>query len=139
MIDAKTLDYTFDEESGFGEPEVKAAPSLTALQKLGLALVGLGLLSLAVQVFAGFGNGTWLGLGTSFGALVLGAIVTFWAGYKDTIPGIKHNGTWFGSLTGRGAFAWVAGIFMTGFYVLLYWYPEYLGYQQAVWANGARG
>ena len=47
--------------------------------------------------------------------------------YKNTLKGIKNNHNWFASLTSRGAFAWILAIFLTGFYVLLYWYPHLLG------------
>ncbi len=138
MIDASTLDYDFDEEAGFGEPAPEPRPVMPALQRLGLAIVGVGLLSLLVQVFWGFGNGTWLGFASSLGALSAGAMLTFWASYRDTTPGIKHDGVWFSSLLARGALGWVAAILMTGLYVLLYWYPEYLGYQPAVWGDGGQ-
>ena len=91
-----------------------------------------------MQVFWGLGNGTWLGFASSLGALSAGGMLTFWASYRDTTPGIKHDGVWFSSLLARGALGWVAGILMTGLYVVLYWFPEYLGYQRAVWADGAQ-
>ena len=33
----------------------------------------------------------------------------------------------FKSLTNRGLWAWILGIVLTGFYIILYWYPQYLG------------
>jgi hypothetical protein len=41
--------------------------------------------------------------------------------------GIKNNGVWIKSLSSRGALAWVSGIVLTGFYIILYWFPQYLG------------
>lgn len=127
-------DYDFDEEAnGFGEPqETPPPPPLSLPQKLSLALVGLALLSIVIQLAEQqFGEsvrltGTWLGFLSSIPLAALGAALYFWASYKDTHPGIKHDGVFFGSMTGRGALAWVAGIGITGFYVLLYWNAEYL-------------
>ena len=131
MIEERLLDYSYDEESGgFGEPETPHAerPKLSGLEKGGLALVGLGLLSLTVQTAGGPLAGTWPGLLTSFGFLCGGAMLYFWANQKDAEPGIKHDGTFFRSLLARGGLGWTAGIVMTGFYVLLYWSPHTLGH-----------
>ena len=131
-MDAKTLEYSFDEEAfGFDEPvtpEGVEPQGLSGGEKGALGLVGLGLLSLIVQSFGGPMAGTWLGILTSFGFLAVGGVLTFWLQLKDTHAGIKHDGTWFSSLLARGSFGWIAGILMTGFYVLLYWYPETLGH-----------
>lgn len=137
MIDAKTLEYDFDEEAlGFGEPETPedvAPRGLAPGEKLGLGLAGLGVLSAAVQVAGSSLNGTWTGFLTSFGLLATGAVVTFWAQLAGTSKGIKHDGTFFGSLLNRGMLGWLAGIVMTGLYVLLYFHPQYLGYVPEVW------
>ena len=57
MIDAQVLSHDFDEEAvGFGKPETPAAEpaaELSLAHKGALALVGIGLLSLVVQVFSG--------------------------------------------------------------------------------------
>ena len=45
--------YDFDEEQGFEEPARAEPMALPAAQKVGLALVGLGLLALIVQVSGG--------------------------------------------------------------------------------------
>ena len=51
------------------------------------------------------------------------------------IPGIKNNGIWISSLTNRGLLAWISGIIITAFYVILYWFPMYLGLGQGEQAN----
>ncbi len=72
-MDPQLLSYDFDEEGvGFGTPETPAAdpsPGLSVGQKAALALVGIGLLSLTVQIFGSPLTGTWYGLASSFGAL----------------------------------------------------------------------
>ena len=136
MIDRATLEYDFDEEDlGFEPPPQAARPELKASQKGALTLVGLGLAALIVQTAGGPLAGTWPGFALSIGLLSVGGALTFWLGLKDTVPGIKHDGIWFSSLLARGGAGWVAGILMTGLYVLLYWYPQYLGMR--VDANGA--
>src|SRR5690606_2302572 len=47
--------------------------------------------------------------------------------YQNKIAGIKNDGIQFRSLTSRGFLAWILGIFLTGFYIVLYFYPQYLG------------
>jgi Pyruvate/2-oxoacid:ferredoxin oxidoreductase delta subunit len=138
-MDARTLDYDHDEEAlGFGEPETPegVAPSgLSAAEKASLALVGLGLLSLGVQVFGGTLNGTWTGFLSSFGLLSVGGALTFWTQLRGSSAGIKHDGSFFHGLVNRGMPGWIAGIVMTGLYVLLYFQPRYLGYAPAIYGS----
>ncbi|MEM7309224.1 MAG: 4Fe-4S binding protein [Planctomycetota bacterium] len=134
MIEERLLAYDYDEElEGFGEPETPLAdePSLSGAEKGALALVGLGALSLTVQTAGGPLAGTWPGLLSSLGLLSLGAVLFFWTSLRDTTPGIKHDGTFFRSLLTRGGLGWLAGIVMTGFYLLLYWFPASLGHSDA--------
>lgn len=46
--------------------------------------------------------------------------------YLTRPEGIKNNGAWLRSLTARGIWGWLVGVVITGFYVCLYWFPEYL-------------
>lgn len=46
--------------------------------------------------------------------------------YFKAIPGVKNNGVMQNPATNRGAIAWGVGMLMTGFYILLYWFPSYL-------------
>ena len=60
--------------------------------------------------------------------LILGGIVWFsFAQYQGRTHGVKNNGIWFSSLSNRGILGWVLGVWITGFYIVLYFYPEYLG------------
>jgi ferredoxin-type protein NapH len=129
MIDADTLAYDFDEEArGFGEPQAPLErQALGGAQKGALALVGLGLVALLVEAFGGPLAGTWPGLVLSFGALALGGGLAFYLEHAGTEPGIKHDGNAFASLKARGALGWTAGVVMTTFYVVIYWYPALLG------------
>ena len=97
-------------------------------------LTGLFILLLAVFNIDLPGKGWWLTL--SIG-LIFGA--TYWfskVAYANKEKGIKNDGVWFKSLSSRGFWAWIAGIALTGFYVILYFFPEYLGLVQGGQSKG---
>ncbi|MDA0974195.1 MAG: FeS-binding protein, partial [Bacteroidetes bacterium] len=94
---------------------------------MALGLIGVGILFLA---FFGVEVDAPLFLTISLLTMLSGGIVFGLAAYKNTSEGIKNNGVWFDSLTGRGVVGWSIGILLTGFYVLLYWFPAILGLGQ---------
>ena len=101
-----------------------------AIQKAGLALAGLGLLTF----FLAWGNvpiPKALGLAVALGGIIIGTTIYSWRLYKNEPEGIKNNGVMFKSLTSRGVIGWTVGVILTAFYVLLYWFPEYLGYKES--------
>ncbi|WP_124981773.1 4Fe-4S binding protein [Nonlabens xiamenensis] len=106
-----------------GEPP----KSLNTGQKLFTAIGWAGMAILLMAAFnVNFPNKTlWLSL--SLGAISAGIIGFAWASYKDKSAGIKNDGVWFKSISGRGIWAWLAILSLSGFYVLLYFYPQYLG------------
>lgn len=55
----------------------------------------------------------------------LGALIYFLPDLK-TLPGIKHNGIFFSSTMAKGALGILLGAWLIGFYILLYWFPEYI-------------
>lgn len=55
----------------------------------------------------------------------IGILIFSLAGRKS-LPGIKNNHIFQESATSRGALGILAGIYLIGFYILLYWYPEYI-------------
>jgi len=105
-------------------------PFTDGVQKLAVAIGGLGLLILFLAFFGvNIQNATFLSL--SLVLISVGVIVYAWRAYMNIPEGIKNNGAWFSSISGRGVAAWIAGIVVTGFYVLLYWYPTVLGLASA--------
>jgi len=127
VIDAKTLDYDFkEEELEFEEPFKQPEIPLNLGEKFSLGLVALGLLAFVVQLLGAPIKGTWIGLFLAFILPSIGASLYFWLSYKDTVPGIKHNNNYFRNLLSRGSLGWIVGIAMTGFYILLYWWPQYI-------------
>jgi polyferredoxin len=96
-------------------------------QKTTLAAVALGFV---LQIAAFFGAklpNAGLLLTFSLLSIGIGTVAFAYDLYKFKPEGISNNGLWHNSLTNRGVWAWVLGIVLTGFYILLYWYPEYLG------------
>ncbi len=100
---------------------------VNAVQKAGLTAVGLGLV---VLMAAAFGLKLPAGgalLAVSLVLLAAGAATYALGTYRHSPEGIKNNGVWLSSLSNRGLWGWVLGVALTGFYVLLYWFPQYLG------------
>ncbi|KRP06763.1 MAG: hypothetical protein ABR95_03495 [Sphingobacteriales bacterium BACL12 MAG-120813-bin55] len=96
------------------------------LQKIGLAVIALGVLSLALA---------WVGIGSHQALLLLlstllglgiGGLIFFYGTYGHLPEGIKNNRAFFSSISSRGALGWMLGIVLTGFYVSLYFFPEYM-------------
>ena len=99
---------------------------LDPARKLGLALVGLGLLALLAS-FAGAGSmAPGALLAASIGLICLGGIVTIYRTQTEAPPGIRNNRLVTSGLTSRGALGWTLAVLITGFYVLLYWFPQVL-------------
>ncbi|MEM8909366.1 MAG: FeS-binding protein, partial [Bacteroidota bacterium] len=104
-----------------------APPFTDTIQKIAALVGGIGLLILFVAWFGGGIPNPAPWLFASIVLMTLGTIVYSWRAYMGQNPGIKNHGVWFGSLTNRGLWGWVAGIVLTGFYVVLYWHPHLLG------------
>ena len=101
--------------------------ALNRFQKLAVIL---GISGLFIVLLAGFNvnfpnKGIWL-------IISLTAIFTgvFWftkEAYAQKLKGIKNDGVWFKSISSKGLWAWITGITLTGFYIVLYFFPEFLG------------
>ena len=89
-----------------------------------------GMIGLAILLLAGFNldfpnKGIWLAVAL---LSITGGIILFAKGaYGNELEGIKNHGVWFKSVSSRGFWGWVSGIALTGFYVVLYFYAEFLG------------
>lgn len=106
-----------------GEPP----KALNTEQKLAtlVGMAGLFILVLAIFNVHFTNRGFWLT--TSLSAIFLGVLWFSNGAYANKMAGIKNDGVWFKSISSRGFLAWLAGIGLTGFYIVLYFYPEYLG------------
>jgi len=69
----------------------------------------------------------WLYWWLTFGLGIIGALMYI---IPNVVvkgpPGIKNNGIWFNAATNRGWIGWFAFIFLVGFYLLLYFRPDYI-------------
>ena len=101
--------------------------SISSIQKIAtiIGLTGLGVLVLAIGNI-NFPNKT-LFLTIALGFITIGTVVFAIDAYKDKHPGIKNDGVWFKSTINRGFLGWITGIALTLFYIVLYWFPQYLG------------
>lgn len=102
-----------------------AGEGLLLRERLGLLLVGLGLL---VFVVAAFGAGALYPtalLAGGIGLLVTGALLYFGRALRRP-AGIDHDDRWRTPVLARGAVGWLLAVVLTGFYVLLYWFPALL-------------
>ncbi len=104
---------------------------LKLIQKLGLTSASLGVLILFVAFFGVHLNAKVF-LTVSMSLMALGGGLYTYGRYSGVPEGIKNTGVWFDSLSARGALGWAFGVILTGFYVLLYWFPTMLGYQAGV-------
>jgi polyferredoxin len=96
-------------------------------QKLGLTLGFLGLFILTLAFFnVSLPNNTvWLY--TSIASILIGTIVYAKATYGSRPEGINNHGVFHKGISSQGIIAWAVGILLTAFYVVLYWFPKYLG------------
>ncbi len=100
---------------------------LNSGQKIALAsgLIGLFFLVLAVFQVEIASNLTHFIL--ALGLLGFGVIYFSLAAYRQKFAGIKNDGVMFNSLSSRGIIGWLIGISLTAFYIVLYFYPSFLG------------
>lgn len=96
-------------------------------QKLSYALwvIGMGILSLAV-FGVDFPHPGWSAT-LAIGLMTLGVGIYIQDAYANKPAGIHNHHNWNYSLTNRGIWGWGFGVLLTGFYCLLYWWPQYLG------------
>ncbi len=97
-------------QEGFGDYEVKQ--------------LKFNLTKHASQGFLVDHSGLWLLL--TIGLMCIGGLIYAFATYWGKIPGIKNNATFFSSVKFLGWMGIVVGIMLIGFYILIYFYPEYI-------------
>ncbi len=100
---------------------------LDRVQKGALALAAIGVLALLVSIPLEDVPSPRLWSAAALLAITIGTVVHARRSYLHRPPGVHNNGVWQHGLSARGAQAWMIGIVLTGFYVLLYFLPEYLG------------
>ena len=101
--------------------------SLSVPQKLAtfLGLTGLFILLLASFNIDFPNKNLWFYASRS--AIFIGVVWFAQATYAHKTEGIKNDQIWFRSITNRGILGWITGLVLTGFYIVLYFYPQFLG------------
>lgn len=101
-----------------------------ALNKQEKISSAVGMLGLFIMVLALFNvnfpmKGLWLSVSL---AMIFGGVIAFAkAQYASKTAGIKNDGVWFKSISSRGLWGWTLAIFLTSFYIVLYFYAGLLG------------
>ena len=97
-------------------------PATSPAEKLTLAVIAGGLLALLLTLADGnpARQQTWFYL--ALGLVSAGTLAWSRLKYSQHPAGVQQNNLWLRASTGRGAVAWVTGLVLTGFYVVLYWY-----------------
>ncbi|GAA4805270.1 4Fe-4S binding protein [Litoribaculum gwangyangense] len=103
------------------------AVDISNKQKVALAIGIIGLFILTLSLFNTDFPNKGLFLSLSLGLISIGIIVYSRDAYLNRLEGIKNDGVWFKSISSRGIWGWIAGIILTSFYIVLYFFPKYLG------------
>lgn len=101
--------------------------ALSTLQKVAVSLGMLGILILVLAAFQVHLPQKSLWLTIALGGVGGGVVLFSAAAYKNKLAGIKNDGVWFKSISSRGLWAWLFGVLLTGFYVILYFFPALIG------------
>ncbi|MGI8598030.1 MAG: hypothetical protein ACR2KB_02125, partial [Chitinophagaceae bacterium] len=94
----------------------------TLYQKIGGICIAIAVLSL-VAAISGVGRAySFFFLTIILGMFTLGA-VSYALPYYRGPAGIRNNGIMFKNMTNRRTIAWIFAIVLTGFYIIIYWFP----------------
>ncbi|SDS21355.1 4Fe-4S binding protein [Winogradskyella sediminis] len=90
-----------------------------------IGVIGLFILTLALLNTNFPNQGVFLTLALS--AIIGGTLWFSREAYLAKHEGIKNDGVWFKSISSRGILGWILGVVLTTFYIVLYFFPKYLG------------
>lgn len=93
-------------------------------QKFALAMAGLGAVLLLLVWAAQNAFAPVPVLLVALGLMIAGALLFVREEYLTRPEGIRNNGVWFRSLSARGVWGWLVAVVLTGFYTVLYFFPE---------------
>jgi polyferredoxin len=98
--------------------------------KLGLTIGYSGLVVLLLAAFNIDFPYQMIWLSFSIISILLGIIMYSNSIYLQKPKGIQNNDVFNSSISHRGFYAWSIAVILTLFYVVLYWFPQYLGLGQ---------
>ncbi|MBL7959519.1 4Fe-4S binding protein [bacterium] len=101
-----------------------AHQDMSGAMKAGLGVFGFGLLMLFVCLTGASNDSPGLFFFLSFGFSAIGGLMYIVPQIRKYRAGIRNNYIFFSSVMSRGAIAWIIGILFTGFYIVLYWFPQ---------------
>lgn len=97
-------------------------PAVAPAEKLPLAVVAAGLLALLLALADADAGRQKVWLYLALGLVSAGVLGWSALKYGGRPAGVQQDNLWLRASTGRGAVAWVTGLVLTGFYIVLYWY-----------------
>jgi len=103
-------------------------PTRLPFERAALAAVAAGLLGLLLTLSDADPNRQKTWFYAALGLLSIGTLSWSWLKFGQQPAGVKQDGLWQRASTSRGAVAWVTGLVLTGFYIILYWFPDYLAH-----------
>jgi polyferredoxin len=106
---------------------ISSQNSLNLFQKLALFLVAIGGSILVLALFNIQLPNREIALFISIFTVFIGTVLYAYQLYGNLPIGIKNNRVFTTDLTNKGFWGYLLGLFLTGFYILLYWFPQYLG------------
>jgi len=93
-------------------------------KKTGMASIGIGFLFFLISLTGVSNEQPILYAFLSFGLIAAGSILYFLIQIRESPAGVKNNRIFFDAITSRKAIAWILGVVLTVFYILLYWFPS---------------
>ncbi len=99
---------------------------VTTQQKMALALVAIGMLFFLVAWVSGEAWSPAISLFLAISLISAGSLWYTREAYAGKLAGIKNNGVMFRDFSKRGIYGWIVGVFITSFYICLYWFPTML-------------
>jgi polyferredoxin len=118
------MSVKINESMSLAKPD---ANPLSVIQKIAVALSALGLLIFVLAIFnISFSNNA-IFLTLALILIAIGTIIFSNNTYLNKSKGLKNDGVWFKSISSRGILGWATGVLLSGFYIVLYFFPEYLG------------
>ena len=100
---------------------------LSIKKKIAVATGVIGLFILTLALFNTNFPSKTLFLTLSLLMISIGTVVFANDMYLQKSKGIKNDGVWFKSISSKGLWAWITGIVLTSFYIVLYFKASWLG------------
>jgi len=91
-------------------------------QKAGGICIAIALLAVVAALSGGAKGYSLLLMSVIIGMFFIGAVFYALPYFKGP-AGIRNNGIMFKSMTNKGTIAWILAIVLTGFYIIIYWFP----------------